>query len=116
MNILKRVQKKKKEEKTNVVSQQQTSFGEYGVLKRPHLSEKAYDIQKNGQYVFWVKSSATKSMIKHDVQKRYNVRVNSVRTVVLKSKARFFRGNVSQKNSMKKAVVTLGKGEKIEIV
>jgi len=88
---------------------------EKSVLKRPHVSEKAYRIQSNGQYVFWTDVSANKSMIKSEIEKRYGVRVISVNTVINKGKPTSFRGKASRKSISKKAVVTLKRGEKIEI-
>jgi len=124
MSILKR--SKTKEEKKElskenstapVVSYKKETFSgiEHGILKRPHLSEKAYGIQSKNQYIFWVDSFANKPMIKREIEKRYNVHVSSINTVTNASKTKFFRGKTSTKKAVKKAIITVKKGEKIEI-
>ena len=89
-----------------------------GILYRPIVTEKLTNMQEKGQYAFEVDPHANKNEIKQAVEKKFNVTVDSVRTLVNKGKAKAqmtrrgrFEGRTRH---WKKAVVTLKKGDKIE--
>lgn len=91
------------------------------ILKKPLVSEKWELInsrQGNNQYAFKVSLEAKKSEIKSEIEKMYDVTVESVRTMVVlgKRRSRYTRSGFVQGKSpnYKKAVVTLGKGEEID--
>lgn len=85
------------------------------VIVRPHVSEKAYSLHAQNQYVFMVEPSANKILVKEEVQRRYNVHVTDVNISVHKGKPKNFRGRTSKRSVSKKAFVTLKEGDKIEI-
>lgn len=66
-----------------------------------------------GQYVFEVRSEATKPEVKKAVEKMYNVKVKNVTMVQLPAKPRRYRGLVRAITGRKKAIVILKAGEKI---
>ena len=74
--------------------------------------------QKN-QYAFEVALNATKIDIKNAIQKKFNVKVLSVRTIVRKGKRRsqFTRRGRFEgfKPTTKRAIVTLEKDNKIDL-
>ena len=86
------------------------------VIIRPVISEKSYNlIETQNQYTFQVDRRANKNQIKHAVEEAFDVKVNKVNTVNVKSKPKrqgFTRGRTS---SWKKAVVRLAEGERIEL-
>lgn len=83
-------------------------------LLKPHISEKATNLQGMFSYVFKVEKNANKIIVKKAVQDKYKVQVLSVRILNTKPKARR-RGNiVGQKQGFKKAIVTLKKGNEIK--
>jgi large subunit ribosomal protein L23 len=90
-----------------------------GILYRPIVTEKMTARQESRQYAFEVDPDANKLEIKRAVEKRFNVKVNSVRTLVEKGKAKAqmtrrgrFEGRTKH---WKKAIVTLKEGDKIEL-
>ncbi len=90
------------------------------ILIRPIVSEKADKLSsKGGQYTFVVKRDANKIEIQKAVEKNYKVNVESVNTMVIPGKAvvRNTKSTVlrGRKPAYKKAVVTLAKGEEINI-
>lgn len=85
------------------------------LVKEPRTSEKATELQGQGKYVFMVKPTATKSEIKKAMKDLYRVDVTSVRVLNAKGKAKRFRGLRGHKPSMRKAVVTLRSGQKIDL-
>ena len=86
------------------------------LLQRPLYTEKGLNLKdKENKIIFRVKKSANKSEIKKAVEKIFKVKVADVNTInVLGKKKRV--GKFSGKTSdWKKAIVTLKKGEKLEL-
>lgn len=84
-------------------------------IKHPHFAEKAVSLQAAGRYVFIVKPSATKNEIKKAVKELYHVDARTVRIVNLPGHPRRFRNVKRLKPGIKKAVVTLRAGQKIDL-
>lgn len=83
---------------------------------KPILTEKSVNMSKKGEYSFWVDRSATKSTLKATISEIFGVEVVSIRTLNTSSEARRnVKGLKFQKMGAKKAVVTLKKGQKIDI-
>jgi large subunit ribosomal protein L23 len=89
-------------------------------LKRPLVTEKMTVLQDKGQYAFEVDTEANKVEIARAIEKKFNVTVESIRTLRLKGKTKSqltrrgrFAGTTSH---WKKAIVTLKVGEKIDFV
>lgn len=89
-------------------------------LKRPLVTEKMTILQDKRQYAFEVDTEANKVEIARAIEKKFNVTVESVRTLRLKGKTKSqltrrgrFAGTTSH---WKKAIVTLKEGEKIDFV
>ncbi len=86
------------------------------VLVRPLiLTEKGNRMRENlGKYLFEVSPEATKVEIRQAVERLFEVKVKSVRTMIVRGKsARLGRKRV-QRPAWKKAIVTLAEGSKIE--
>ncbi|MEK6656988.1 MAG: 50S ribosomal protein L23 [Nitrospirota bacterium] len=86
------------------------------LLQRPLYTEKGLNLkEKENKIVFRVKKNANKCEIKKAVEKIFKVKVDDVNTInVLGKKKR--QGKFSGKTSdWKKAIVTLKKGEKLEL-
>jgi len=90
------------------------------VLKRPIVTEKMTNLQDQRQYAFEVDPDANKIEIANAVEKKFNVRVESIRTMRCKGKWKeqlTRRGRFSGRRAdWKKAVVTLKEGDKIDFV
>lgn len=91
------------------------------ILIRPLITEKNTILTEDlNQYAFEVGSDANKIEIARAVEKKFNVRVNKVRTLVAKgkSKAQMTRkGRFSGfRADRKKAIVTLHKEDKIDFL
>lgn len=88
----------------------------YEVIIRPVITEKATEqLDRNQVYTFMVARQANKIEIAQAVEKLFNVKVDSVRTMQYRGKQRRVGRNVGQRPSWKKAVVTLRAGDTIEI-
>ncbi len=87
----------------------------YDVIKRPVISEKSTALAEvAGRYVFQVANQATKPEIKDAVQRLFNVKVRDVRTMMMHGKVKRRGAAELKKSNWKKAIVTLGEGQKIE--
>jgi large subunit ribosomal protein L23 len=85
-------------------------------IKKPLISEKAIMLSEKNTYVFLVDPKANKSEIKKEVERLYNVDVVKVNTGKVRKEPKSFRGISSSKMVvLKKAMVTLKNGQKIEI-
>lgn len=89
------------------------------VLKKPVINEKFAKLNQQGVYGFIVEKDANKIEIKNAVETMFGVNVDSVNTMITigkvknrSTKTRFISG---RKSSYKKAIITLAKGETIDI-
>lgn len=89
---------------------------EANLLKEPHISEKATDLSESGKYIFKIYKNANKSEIKKAIANLYGVAVKNVNIINIKTKERLLRGKKGKKHGYKKAIITLEKGHKIEIL
>jgi large subunit ribosomal protein L23 len=84
------------------------------VLVRPRITEKATMLASGNVYTFEVYPTATKRSVSRAVKDLYQVRPVAVRIVRNQPRQTFVRGTRGQVAGLKKAYVTLSKGEKIE--
>jgi large subunit ribosomal protein L23 len=84
------------------------------IIKAPIITEKNTMLRAQNKYVFEVDARATKSEIKIAVQHLFNVRVNSVNTVLVKGKLKRMGRFVGLRSDKKKAIVKLAEGQSIE--
>jgi len=87
----------------------------YDVIIAPVITEKATIASERNQVIFKVTQSATKPQIKEAVEKLFDVKVKSVNTLVRKGKFKAFRGRPGMQSDLKKAIVTLEEGHRIDV-
>ena len=90
-------------------------FRHYDVIVSPVITEKATMASEANKVVFNVKKSATKQEIKAAVERLFDVKVASVNTLLRKGKKKVFRGFRGTQSDVKKAIVTLVEGHKIDV-
>jgi large subunit ribosomal protein L23 len=90
-------------------------FRHYDVIVSPVITEKATMASEANKVVFNVKKSATKQEIKAAVERLFDVKVASVNTLLRKGKKKVFRGFRGTQSDVKKAIVTLAEGHKIDV-
>jgi len=90
------------------------------ILIRPLYTEKIAKLQDTeNKYAFEVNRNANKIEIRNEIEKRFEVKVEKIQTMNVRGKmrqqmtraGRFF----GRKPDWKKAVVTLAKGDKIDL-
>ena len=105
----------------------------YEIIKHLHVTEKTMILQglkdatsnpsiakyEKPKYVFVVDCRANKREIAdalEEIYKEQNIKVSDVNTINIKGKKRRVRGRQGIRSSIKKAVVTLEKGDSIETI
>ena len=92
-----------------------TDIRHYDVIVAPVITEKATMASELNKVVFKVRKDATKPQIKAAVEQLFDVKVTAVNTLIRKGKRKVFRGVRGQQSDIKKAVVTLAEGHKIDV-
>ena len=87
----------------------------YDIILSPVITEKATLASERNQVVFKVARTATKPQIKEAVEKLFDVKVKHVNTLIRKGKVKAFRGSIGEQSDVKKAIVTLAEGHKIDV-
>ncbi|MFZ2189955.1 MAG: 50S ribosomal protein L23 [Candidatus Magasanikiibacteriota bacterium] len=109
-NVTETVSKVKKTDLTKKINGQA-----YKVLLSSVISEKAAIAESHNSYTFSVEKTATKVDVRNIIKQIYNVKVLKVRIMNREGKAKNTRGKKGRTSDWKKAIVTLAKGETINV-
>jgi len=87
------------------------------IIKKPRITEKSgIQAETLGIYTFEVTTKANKKSIAKAVKELYKVTPVKVNIINLPAKVIFSRGKTGRRSGVKKAIVYLKKGDKIEFV
>ncbi len=90
-------------------------MNEYKIIRKPLITEKSTINKENyNQLVFEVAPRANKVEIRRAIESIFNVRVLKVRTIQVIGKKKRVGRILGKRRNWKKAIVTLGPGERIE--
>ena len=81
----------------------------------PTITEKATSLSEFNKIVFKVHEGASKNSIKRKIEKIFKVNVIKINTINLKGKTKMVRNKKAYKSGYKKAIVTLKKGQSIDL-
>ena len=84
-------------------------------IRQPIVTEKATILSEQNKTVFKVHSGANKKSIKKNIEKLFRVTVVKVNIINTKTKKKLKQGKVSKKPGYKKAIITLKKGQSIDL-
>ena len=84
-------------------------------VKSPVITEKATIMSEQNKTVFKVHPSANKKNIKKNIEKLFKVKVIKINIINIKSKYKLRQGRTSVKKGYKKAIITLKKGQSIDL-
>lgn len=88
---------------------------EDSLIISPRLTEKASNLSSGNVYTFNVKDSATKITLAKEIEKKYKVKPLKITIINHPREAVFARNSFGYKSGFKKALVTLKKGDKIDL-
>lgn len=117
--VAKEVKEETKEKETGASKEKLSdiSNGQSLVLiKKPYITEKATFLSESGKYVFIVPDNANKIEIKKAIQNIYKVKVEKLNKIKVKPKEIGFGKNKGFTKRFVKIVVTVKKGQKIDIL
>ena len=92
-----------------------SSLAAYDVILSPVITEKSSEASEANQVVFKVRRNATKPEIKKAIETLFGVKVLAVNTLIRKGKTKRFRGIKGRQKDVKKAIVKLAEGDKIDV-
>tara|TARA_X000001036_G_scaffold303841_1_gene282838 strand:- start:82 stop:375 length:294 start_codon:yes stop_codon:yes gene_type:complete len=84
-------------------------------IRNPIITEKATILSDQNKTVFKVHSKANKKNIKKNIEKLFKVNVTKVNIINQKTKLKIKQGRKSLKKGYKKAIITLKKGQSIDL-
>jgi large subunit ribosomal protein L23 len=88
----------------------------HDIIIRPLITEKITGLTETGnQYGFIVNRRANKVEIKKAIEKKFEVKITSVRTLNVKGKVKRLGRFSGKRAAWKKAMVTLAEGNKITL-
>ena len=81
----------------------------------PNVTEKSTALSEYNKIVFKVQKNATKNVIKKSIEKIFKVNVVKINTINLKGTTKMIRNKKTSKPGYKKAIITLKKGQSIDL-
>ena len=81
----------------------------------PNLTEKSTSLSEFNKVVFKVNKMANKRLIKKSIEKIFKVNVIKINTINIKGKKKIVRNRKAYKSGYKKAIITLKKGQTIDL-
>ena len=81
----------------------------------PNVTEKSTSLLEFNKVVFKVHKGATKNSIKKNIEKIFKVNVVKINTINLKGKTKIIRNKKTFETGYKKAIITLKKGQSIDL-
>ena len=87
----------------------------YDTIISPVITEKSSNMSTQNKVVFKVRDDANKKTLKKNIEKIFKVNVIKINTITKKSKSKVIRGRIGFKKGYKKAMITLKKGQSIDL-
>ena len=87
----------------------------YDSILNPVVTEKATNLSEMNKVVFKVNSSANKRSVKKNIEKIFKVNVVKVNIINKQRRIKTVRGKKVKVQGYKKAIVTLKKGQNIDL-
>ena len=99
----------------NLINNNLSKEKAFNVIRKPIVTEKSTILSENNQIVFLVDINSNKIDIKKSIELIYGVKVNSINIIRVKGKTKVFKGKVGKRSDYKKAIVSLLKGQSIDL-
>ena len=87
----------------------------YDKILSPLLTEKTTNLSEQNKVVFKVPASANKKNLKKNIEKIFKVNVTKINIVNKQNRTKFTRGRKIKVSGFKKAIITLKKGQSIDL-
>ncbi len=90
-------------------------FHSYDKILSPIVTEKSTNLSEQNKIVFKVPNSSNKEIIKKNIEKIFKVNVTKVNIINKQSRNKISRGRKVKVKGYKKAIITLKKGQTIDL-
>ena len=87
----------------------------YDKILSPIVTEKSTSLSEQNKIVFKVSNKSNKSILKKNIEKIFKVNVVKVNIINKQSRKKIIRGKKVKIKGYKKAIVTLKKGQSIDL-
>ena len=87
----------------------------YDKILSPLLTEKSTNLSGENKIVFKVLNSANKKNLKNNIEKIFKVNVTKINIINKQNRTKFTRGRKVKVSGFKKAIITLKKGQSIDL-
>ena len=87
----------------------------YDKIISPHITEKSTNLSEQNKIIFKVPSKANKVNLKKNIEKIFKVNVTKINIINKKSRMKSTRGRKVKVTGYKKAIITLKKGQNIDL-
>ena len=87
----------------------------YDKIISPFVTEKSTNLSEQNKIVFKVPAAANKKNLKTNIEKIFKVNVTKINIINKKSKIKLTRGRKIKVSGFKKAIVTIKKGQNIDL-
>ena len=87
----------------------------YVKILSPLVTEKSTNLSEQNKIVFKVPSKANKQNIKNNIEKIFKVNVTKVNIINKQNRTKLTRGRKVKVSGFKKAIITLKKGQSIDL-
>ena len=87
----------------------------YDKIISPHITEKSTNLSEQNKIIFKVPDKANKKNLKKNIEKIFKVNVTKINIINKKSKTKISRGRKVKISGYKKAIVTIKKGQNIDL-
>ena len=87
----------------------------YDKILSPVVTEKSTNLSELNKIVFKVPDGANKKNLKKNIEKIFKVNVTKINIINKKRRVKFTRGRITRVKGYKKAIVTLKKGQSIDL-
>jgi len=87
----------------------------YDKILSPIVTEKSTNLSEHNKIVFKVPSSANKINLKKNIEKIFKVNVTKINIIHKQNRTKLTRGRKVKVSGFKKAIITLKKGQSIDL-
>ena len=87
----------------------------YDKIFSPMVTEKSTNLSEQNKIVFKVPSKANKNNLKKNIEKIFKVNVTKINIINKKNRVKLSRGRKVKVSGFKKAIITLKKGQSIDL-
>ena len=81
----------------------------------PHITEKSTNLSEQNKIIFKVPHKANKKNLKKNIEKLFKVNVTKINIINKKPRIKLTRGRKIKVSGFKKAIVTIKKGQNIDL-